>query len=194
MRMKSLAYLLLLLLVSVTAISQELPASEPAVSQALASGTGGVSQELPTTKPAVSQELISGTVAMSQERVSSSVLGSGRWVKFAVTAEGVYRLDWSRIREMGFADPSSVVLYGNNTGQLSFRNDGSSPDDLRKIAAVTEKGSDGIFNEGDYLLFFAEAPIAGSLIRDQGSTGSSGTTIPIPHGTSSLHSRAGQRL
>lgn len=156
MRMKSLAYLLLLLLVSVTAISQELPASEPAVSQALASGTGGVSQELPTTKPAVSQALVSGTVAMSQERVSSSVLGSGRWVKFAVTAEGVYRLDWSRIREMGFADPSSVVLYGNNTGQLSFRNDGSSPDDLRKIAAVTEKGSDGIFNEGDYLLFFAE--------------------------------------
>ncbi len=57
MRMKSPAYLLPLLLVSVTAISQELPASEPAVSQALVSGTGGVSQELPARAPAMSHGL-----------------------------------------------------------------------------------------------------------------------------------------
>ncbi len=93
--------------------------------------------------------------AVSQNRAGSSVLGSGRWAKFAVTEEGVYRLDYSRIREMGFPDPSTVVLYGNNTGQLSFRNDGSAPDDLRKISVMTEKGADGVFNEGDYLLFYA---------------------------------------
>ena len=57
---------------------------------------------------------------------------------------------------MGFTDPASAVLYGNNTGQLSFYNDGSAPDDLKKIAFKAEKGSDGIFNEGDYLLFYAE--------------------------------------
>jgi hypothetical protein len=97
------------------------------------------------------------TVALfSQEQAGESVLAGGRWIKMAVTEEGVYRLDYSRLREMGFSDPSQVVLFGNNSGQLSFYNDGTAPDDLRKIAMMTEKGSDGIFGEGDYFLFFAE--------------------------------------
>jgi hypothetical protein len=87
---------------------------------------------------------------------SASVLGSGQWIKFGVTEAGIYRLDYSRIRSMGITDPGSAVLYGNNRGQLSFYNDGSAPDDLKKIAVHVETGSDGIFNEGDYLLFYAE--------------------------------------
>jgi len=94
--------------------------------------------------------------AASQNYASSSVLGSGQWVKIAVTEEGIYRLDYSHLKEMGFTDPSSVVLYGNNAGQLSFMNDNSAPDDLRKVAFRAEKGADGVFNEGDYLLFYAE--------------------------------------
>lgn len=94
--------------------------------------------------------------AAPQDRVSSSVLGNGHWTKIAVTGEGIYRIDYSRLRDMGFTDPATAVLYGNNTGQLSFRNDGTSPDDLKKIAVHMETGSDGIFNEGDYFLFYAE--------------------------------------
>jgi len=91
-----------------------------------------------------------------QEYAASSVLASGRWAKIAVISEGIHRLDYSRIREMGITDPATAVLYGNNRGQLSFMNDGTAPDDLRKIAVTIEKGSDGIFNDGDYLLFYAE--------------------------------------
>jgi hypothetical protein len=87
---------------------------------------------------------------------SASLLGSGKWIKVGVTEAGIYRLDYSRIRAMGITDPGNVVLYGNNRGQLSFYNDGTAPDDLRKIAVHVETGSDGIFNEGDYLLFYAE--------------------------------------
>ena len=94
--------------------------------------------------------------AASQDYVPSSVLGRGTWMKIAVTEPGIYRLDYSKIREMGITNPSEAVLYGNNTGQLSFYNDRSAPDDLRKVAVRAEKGSDGIFNEGDYLLFYAE--------------------------------------
>jgi len=93
--------------------------------------------------------------AAAQERAASSVLGSGHWARIAVTEEGIYRLDYSRLRDLGFTDPGSVTLYGNNMGQLSFRNDGTAPDDLRKIAVRAEKGSDGVFNEGDYFLFYA---------------------------------------
>ncbi len=94
--------------------------------------------------------------AASQDYVPSSVLGRGAWMKIAVTEPGIYRLDYSKIREMGITNPSTAVLYGNNTGQLSFYNDQSAPDDLRKVAVMAEKGSDGVFNEGDYLLFYAE--------------------------------------
>ena len=94
--------------------------------------------------------------AGSQDYASSSVLSKGKWAKIAVTEEGIYRLEYSKIREMGIATPTTAVLYGNNTGQLSFYNDGSAPDDLRKIAVNIVKGSDGIFNEGDYMLFYAE--------------------------------------
>lgn len=94
--------------------------------------------------------------AAGQDYAHSSVLKQGKWIRLAVTEPGIYRIDYSQIRDMGFTDPSAATLYGNNTGQLSFYNDGSAPDDLRKIAFKTEAGSDGIFNEGDYLLFYAE--------------------------------------
>jgi hypothetical protein len=100
--------------------------------------------------------LLTVPYASGQVYAGSSVLKEGRWIKIAVTGPGVYRLDYSQIKDMGFPDPSAVALYGNNTGQLSFYNDGSAPDDLRTIAFSMEKGGDGIFNEGDFILFYAE--------------------------------------
>jgi hypothetical protein len=100
--------------------------------------------------------LLTVLYAAGQDYAHSSLLKQGRWIRLAVTEAGIYRLDFSQIREMGITDPSAAVLYGNNTGQLSFYNDGSAPDDLKKIAYKTEAGSDGIFNDGDYLLFYAE--------------------------------------
>jgi len=100
--------------------------------------------------------LLPALYAGSQDYASSSVLSKGKWAKIAVTEAGIYRLDYSKIRDMGITNPTTAVLYGNNTGQLSFYNDGSAPDDLRKIAVNIVKGSDGIFNEGDYMLFYAE--------------------------------------
>lgn len=100
--------------------------------------------------------LLAALPAGSQGYAPSSVLSKGKWMKIAVTEAGIYRLDYSGLREMGITDPATATVYGNNTGQLSFYNDGSAPDDLRKIAVRTEKGSDGIFNDGDYILFYAE--------------------------------------
>ncbi len=94
--------------------------------------------------------------AAGQDYAHSSLLKQGRWIRFAVTEPGIYRLDFSQIRDMGITDPSAAVLYGNNRGQLSFYNDGSAPDDLMEIASKVEAGSDGVFNDGDYLLFYAE--------------------------------------
>lgn len=94
--------------------------------------------------------------ASAQEYASSSMLGSGRWVRIAVTEPGIHRIDFAQIKNMGFADPASVAIFGNNTGQLSFYNDGTAPDDLRQVALMTDRGSDNILNDGDFILFYAE--------------------------------------
>jgi hypothetical protein len=85
---------------------------------------------------------------------SSSVLSSGTWLKVAVTSDGIYRLDYNTLKEKGLGNLSNPRVFCNNTGQLSYYNDGSAPDDLSEIAVSINTGSDAVFNEGDYLLFY----------------------------------------
>ena len=87
---------------------------------------------------------------------SSSVLADGQWFKLAVTRDGIYRIDYSKLQELGLTNPADPKIFANNYGQLSFYNDDPRPDDLRQISIYFEKGSDGIFNSGDYLLFFGQ--------------------------------------
>lgn len=84
-----------------------------------------------------------------------SVLSKGKWFKIAVTEEGIYRIDYATLKQIGLDNPSCPVLYGNNAGQLSYYNDGSAPDDLREQALYIS-GDDSILNEGEYILFFAQ--------------------------------------
>ena len=90
------------------------------------------------------------------EFASGSVLSKGKWFKMAVTADGIYRIDYSKLKQLGLSDPSNPRIFGNNFGQLSYYNDDPKPDDLKEIAIMLVKGSDNIFNEGDYLLFYGE--------------------------------------
>jgi hypothetical protein len=87
---------------------------------------------------------------------SSSVLSSGTWFKMALVRDGIYRINYSTLKQTGITDPSKVRIYANNFGQLSYYNDDPKPDDLSEVAIYTETGSDGIFNEGDYILFYGQ--------------------------------------
>ena len=42
----------------------------------------------------------------------NSPLASGRWIKVNVTENGIYEISYDHLREMGFADPSKVGVYG----------------------------------------------------------------------------------
>jgi hypothetical protein len=84
----------------------------------------------------------------------ASVLAEGLWYKIGVTSDGIYRIDYSKLKQLGFSNPSNPRVYTNNFGQLSYYNDDPKPDDLKEISIQVVKGSDGIFNEGDYLLFY----------------------------------------
>jgi hypothetical protein len=87
---------------------------------------------------------------------SSSVLSSGQWLRIAVVQDGIYRIDYSKLKQLGLTDPSNPKIFGNNFGQLSYYNNDPKPDDLNEIRIYMNKGSDGIFNEGDYILFFGQ--------------------------------------
>jgi len=86
----------------------------------------------------------------------TSRLSSGTWFRIAVTSDGLYRIDYSKLRQLGLEYPSNPKIFGNNFGQLSYYNDAPKPDDLKELSILTAPGSDGIFNEGDYLLFYAQ--------------------------------------
>jgi hypothetical protein len=95
-------------------------------------------------------------MAAGQDFARESLLRTGLWKKIKVTEEGIYRISWSKLAELGFADPSAVRIYGNNQGQLSYYNDDPRPDDLIEVALKKELGQDGIFNDGDYIYFYAQ--------------------------------------
>jgi len=93
---------------------------------------------------------------IAQTRVSSSVLSKGTWFKIAVVRDGIYRIDFSKLKQLGISNPSKPRLYSNNWGQLSYYNNSPSPDDLEELA-IFISGSDSVLNEGEYLLFYGKA-------------------------------------
>ena len=93
----------------------------------------------------------------AQTPVESSVLSKGKWFKIAVTEDGIYRIDYSRLRQIGLENPSDPLIYGNNRGQLSYYNDDPKPDDLKETA-IYLSGDDNELNDGEFLLFFGQAP------------------------------------
>ncbi|MBG0859093.1 MAG: type IX secretion system sortase PorU [Bacteroidales bacterium] len=85
-----------------------------------------------------------------------SVLASGTWFKIAVTSDGIYRIDYTILKQLGLSNPSNPRIFGNNSGQLPYYNDEPKPDDLKELPIYLAAGADGIFNEGDYLLFYGQ--------------------------------------
>jgi hypothetical protein len=86
----------------------------------------------------------------------SSVLASGEWFKIAIMTDGIYRIDYSKLVQIGLGNPGSPRIFGNNFGQLSYYNSDPGPDDLMEIPVFINAGTDGVFNEGDYLLFYGQ--------------------------------------
>ncbi len=99
---------------------------------------------------------LSGQAIMSGEAFGvNSVLSQGTWYRIGLKDEGVYRIDYSQLKDIGYSGSGEPRIYGNNFGQLSYYNADPRPDDLVEVPAQIVRGSDGIFNEGDYLLFYS---------------------------------------
>jgi len=93
---------------------------------------------------------------------TSSVLGNGNWYQFAVTQAGVYRIDVAFLGKLGVISTgitsSSIRVFGNGGGMLPENNAIPRIDDLAEIPLEVFDGGDGIFNNNDYLVFYAPGP------------------------------------
>ncbi|MFO7369993.1 MAG: type IX secretion system sortase PorU [Bacteroidales bacterium] len=110
----------------------------------------------------ISQEFTTKSSYASTEPAQASVLASGKWYKIKVYKDGVYRLTFEDISNMGFSDPSAIRVFGNGGKMIPLLNSDPRYDDLIENSIYINKGSDGIFNAGDFILFYAKGPVTWS--------------------------------
>ncbi|MDR2692509.1 MAG: type IX secretion system sortase PorU [Dysgonamonadaceae bacterium] len=88
----------------------------------------------------------------------TSVLSTGNWYQMKVDSNGIYKLTYDEIKKY-ISDPSKVKIYGYGGWILDedFRN--PYIDDLPEVSVYIDKGADGIFNSGDFLLFYGRGTV-----------------------------------
>ena len=101
----------------------------------------------------------------AKSTAASSVLASGNWYKVAVSGSGFFKIDHDFIANKLGVAPSSINtanirVYGNGGNMLSENNAVSRPDDLQENPIWLNDGGDGVFDQGDFLVFYATGPVA----------------------------------
>jgi len=98
----------------------------------------------------------------SQDTIEHSVLSSGNWYKFALNTDGIYRLSYQDLKNLGMnvsnLNPQNLRIYGHPGGLLPTENLSDRTIDLQELAIQVTGQSDGSFDENDYILFFGQSP------------------------------------
>jgi len=97
-------------------------------------------------------------INVNKDFVTNSVLQNGTWYKIAVNKDGIYKIDKSFLESIGIntssLNPLDVHVFGNGEGRLPELNSIPRTDDLAQNALEIVGGSDGTFDDGDYILFY----------------------------------------
>ncbi|MBI2280188.1 MAG: type IX secretion system sortase PorU [Bacteroidetes bacterium] len=102
-----------------------------------------------------------------KQTVQNSVLASGDWYKIGVLKDGVFKLTYSFLKDLGVdvdvINPQNIKIYGNGGKMLPEINSEFRHDDLMQNAIYVEGENDGVFNSADYILFYGQSPNAINL-------------------------------
>ena len=92
----------------------------------------------------------------------NSPLANGTWRKVHVTEDGIYQIRGSEMKAWGWnlanVSPASLKVYSHHGGMLDERNNSPKSYNLDQIAIYVEDGGDGVFDDNDFILFWAEGP------------------------------------
>ena len=89
---------------------------------------------------------------------SASVMASGDWYKITVDREGIYRITYSELVNLGITNPENVRIYGSGGAMLPEKADKRLAHDLQEIP-IWIHTRDGVFKNGDYILFYGQGPV-----------------------------------
>lgn len=98
---------------------------------------------------------------------ANSRMQSGSWYRFTVAKDGVYKLTYEFLRDMGVdvngLSSDRINIYGNHFGLLPFVNNVERPTDLIPNNIEVMDGGDGTFGPGDHILFYASGAMRWNL-------------------------------
>ncbi|MDD4747464.1 MAG: type IX secretion system sortase PorU [Salinivirgaceae bacterium] len=90
---------------------------------------------------------------------NNSVLQAGTWRKIKVKNSGIYKITYDQLTSWGFQNPENIRVYGTGGKMLSTRNDSNDPDGLYENPIYMETNGDGVFNSGDYILYYGQGNV-----------------------------------
>ncbi len=101
-------------------------------------------------------------VMSANAQLQSSVLKSGQWYRFRVDTTGVFKLTKNFFRDLGIntgtVNPKNIKIFGQGGKSLPLANNQTIAFDLIENAVKFVGEEDSVFNDEDYLLFYAIGP------------------------------------
>ncbi|GAB4205255.1 MAG: type IX secretion system sortase PorU [Bacteroidia bacterium] len=95
-----------------------------------------------------------------QTFTNQSVLSSGTWYKIGIKNTGIYKIDKTFLQSMGInvsqINPKNIRIYGNGGDMVNPKNNQFRYDDLQENAIYVYGENDGVFDDGDYILFYGK--------------------------------------
>ena len=103
------------------------------------------------------------SISSRSDEKTSSVLASGNWYKIAVQQDGVYKITQSNLSDLGVNTSNlscnRIRIFGSGGGMLPQLNSNLRHDDLQENAiSVVDINNNGLFESGDYILFYGQSP------------------------------------
>ncbi|MEO1049604.1 MAG: type IX secretion system sortase PorU [Bacteroidota bacterium] len=102
------------------------------------------------------------TIPINLSAQDNSVLASGAWHKIATSQSGIYKIDFNFLQNLGLnpsdIDPNKIRIFGNGGKMLPQANNVERPFDLVENAIYVAGAEDNRFDNGDYILFYAQDP------------------------------------
>ena len=95
---------------------------------------------------------------------TSSKLSEGNIVKMRIRESGIYRVNYEEIVSAGI-NPDKVGVIGYGGAMLNQNFTLHRIDDLPVVPVYIEKGSDGVFGSGDYLLFYGQGSVRWTYVN-----------------------------
>ncbi len=102
---------------------------------------------------------LSSAINAGAQYAAHSVLADGEWWKIGITDAGIYRIGADDIDGIAGCTTADIAIFGCQGGALNSKNGSQRIDDLQEIPLqIVDNNGNGIFETGDYLIFFATGP------------------------------------